>query len=479
MVEHFKDLTKKEVAGIQKFAASPFLNSNKQVTKLITFLSALHPYLQEGLPDRKSIYNAVFDTEKIDEINYRKLISDFTRVFENFLIYNKLEKETVRNKIKLLNSLRLMGIRKRFMSNYKEAADIQKKIKIKDNTYYEDQIELLTEFYYFNYDKLRNVHSECLQDKSDNIDMEFVFHKLHMYLEMIFNEYMNNKSITYKKTFYNEVINYVRMNEKNIMKHHPGIYLIYNIVLLWKTSDDKFIKIFLDYLESQTKIFPIKKLKYYFYYILTYLSVKINAGEVKYREVNMQIFKRMLAKDIFLIDNIITHSDFNSVVNIALPAKEYDWLKKFMEKYKNNIEPEFQKDAYNLAMAKFYFHKKEFQKVYPFLNEVQYKDSGYYLNSKFLLARLYYEMRKDDPLEYVLQNLRQYLREKKNISGDYLSISKTFVKYITALLKITETDKKKAKQEIHILRKELDNEKKLVPNKIWFYEKTDELSKSL
>lgn len=477
MIEHFKDLTKKEVSGFQKFAASPFLNSNRQVVKLITYLSSLYPYLKDAVPDKKSIYNAVFDTDKVEEVNYRKLISDFTKVFEKFLIYTQLENETVRNKAKLLNSLRLMNIKKRFLANYKEAMALQKAIKVKDNTFYEDQIELLTEYYYFNYSKLRNEYADCLHEKSDNIDLEFVFHKLHMYLEMIYNEYMNNNSLSYNKTFYEDVINYVKRNEKKISRHHPGIYLIYCVVLLWKTSDDAYIKILLDYLDSQKKIFPDEKIKYYYYYILTYLSVKINSGEVKYREVNMEIFKRMLARDIFLIDKIITHSDFNSVVNIALPAKEYDWLMKFIEKYKNNIEPEFQKDAYNLAMAKLYFHKKNYQKVFPFLNEVQYKDPGYYLNSKFLLARIYYDMKKTEPLEYVMENLRQYLREKKNISNEHSVIAKTFVKYITGLLKVSLREKKSAMQEIHIFKKELDNEKKLVPNKSWFYEKIEDMKK--
>lgn len=477
MIEHFKNLSKKEVTGIQKFVASPFLNSNRQVIKLVTYLSSLHPYLQDGLPDKKSIYNAVFDTEKVDEVNYRKLVSDFTKVFEKFLVYSQLEKENVRNKGKLLNSLRLMGIKKRFQANYKEALNLQKKIKIKDNTFYEDQIELLTEYYYFNYNKLRDEYAECLLEKSENIDLEFVFHKLHMYLEMIYNEYMNNSKFSYKKTFYDDVINFVWENEKKISKHHPGIYLIYCVVLLWKSSDDKYIKILLDYLDSQRKIFPDEKIRYYYYYILTYLSVKINSGEVEYREVNMEIFKRMLSGDLFLIDNIITHMDFNSVVNIALPTKEYDWLLKFMEKYKNKIEPEYQKDAYNLAMAKFYFHKKNYQKVFPYLNEVQYRDPGYYLNSKFLLARLYYDMKKTEPLEYVIENLRQYLREKKNISNEYVVISKTFMKFISGLLKLSMLDRKTAEQNIHIFKKELDNEKNLVPNKSWFYEKIDYLKK--
>jgi hypothetical protein len=47
---------------------------------------------------------------------------------------------------------------------------------------------------------------------------------------------------------------------------------------------------------------------------------------------------------------------------------------------------------------------------------------------------------------------------------------KLFNYYITELIKVFESKSAKKKSMKVILKKELDNEKKLVPNKDWFYE---------
>ena len=48
---------------------------------------------------------------------------------------------------------------------------------------------------------------------------------------------------------------------------------------------------------------------------------------------------------------------------------------------------------------------------------------------------------------------------------------------MTSLIKVLDMkDIKRRKSDLLVLRKELDNNKKLVPNKNWFYEKIVELS---
>ncbi|MEO6696240.1 MAG: hypothetical protein ABIY50_11680 [Ignavibacteria bacterium] len=67
------------------------------------------------------------------------------------------------------------------------------------------------------------------------------------------------------------------------------------------------------------------------------------------------------------------------------------------------------------------------------------------------------------------------MREKKTLSGDNITIIKTFNKYIQKLIKLNENNSRDKVIEKIVFKKELDNEKSSVANKSWFYEKLDEL----
>lgn len=477
MIEELKKLTKEEVRSFRKFAISPYFNSNKQLIRLSLYLEDKYPYKGENDLNKFEVYNAIYPGKEYNDTKSRKLISDFTNLFERFLTVGEIEKDTARNRIRLLGILRKKGFDKRFKIIFKKIKDDQNKIKSRDNVFYENQVELDTEYFYFNYNRFKYEYAECLDKKALNIDLEFLFHKLHCFHEMIYNEYLNNKTFSYNKTFHDESLQYIKTNEKLISTKHPNLYIIYKVILLWESDSRDILFDLLDYIDKNKKVFTNEHMSLYYYYCLTYISHRINKGEVEYREIALNIFKKMMKKDLFLIDNFITHSDFNSVVNIVLPLNESDWVMSFIQKYKDKIEPAFAKYAYNLALAKILFQKKEFDKVFPYLNEVEYKDPVYYMNSKFMLARLYFETKNADSLNYVINNLSQYSRQKKVLTDEQNIIVKTFVNYMRELLKLYEADKTIRNKNLIVLKRKLENEKNYVSKKEWFYEKIQEISK--
>ena len=470
MIEQFKELSQKEIISLAKFTNSPYFNSNKKLIRLVNHFKSLYPDIQDMHLEKKYIMHVVFPSQKHSDASYRTLLSDFTDLFERFLIQYELDKEVIRNKTKLLNTLRRKGLSKRFIHNLKEVRKIQQKKFSKDNSFYENEIEIETDDYYFNINKFRHMRSGELQRKSFNIDLAFIFHKLHCFNEMRHNEYLNDNSFSYEKTFYQEIDNYLRSIESVIAKNHPNVFIISNVLRLHKTSDKKIIDTLLKYIEDNINKFTKEKISYYYNYLLTYISERINKGEYEYRLTAMTIFKKMMPYDMFLTDNVFDHNDFNAVVNMVLPLKEYKWLNNFIEKYKNKIEKGFAKDAYSLALAKLHFNRKLFDKVYPLLNEVEYKTPEYYVNSKLMMARLLYETGKFDSIDYIIKNLRQYIRLRNEVTGDQIEIVRTFIRYLSALLKLSES---KSKSDVILLKKELENEKKFVSNKNWFFEKIE------
>lgn len=477
MLKYLKNLTAEELLKFEKFINSPYFNSNRNIVKLFTYLKENMDLPGNETPVREETYYYVYQKIKYDDAKYRKLISDFSKFFEKFLMYQKFEEYSPGNRIMLLTSLRKRGLVKRFENNFEDISSLQKKSFSKDDDFYLNQIHLENEYYSFYFNRFQNEYAECLQNKSDNLNYYFVFCKLHNFLEMFNNEINKEIKSKFKKQFYDEIISFVEENRSEIQKNHPNLFIIYNVLQMYVTSDKIYLTELKEYLKENRKKFDKSSLSHYYNYLIAYYTIQINKGKIEYRTELFEIFEYMFKKDLFVIDNIITEQEYSTVINNTLALGEFDWVNKFIKKYKYRLDPAIASEAYNLAMAKLCFYKKDFNNIFTYLVEIKYSDSGYYINSKILLAKVYYDTGKTESVQYVLENLRQFLRRNKNLKSEQISIVKIFNKYVYTLLKTNGiVEVKKRKFEFAFLKNEIDNNKKLVPHKNWFYDKIIELS---
>lgn len=481
MIEYFKDLSKKEVSKFRSFVNSPYFTTNKQVIKLFNYLHSRYPDIKDSDLSKTVISEKLFPDKPYNDDYVRKLISDFTKIFESFLIHTEYETETQQNNTMLLRSLRKRGIKKRFESILNDTMKLQKKQFSRDEKFYANQVNLEHEYFLYHFDKFKFTFAKCLQNKSDNIDLNFVFQKLHVFNEMLNNQNSVRKTVLFNKTFFDDVMNFIGNNKKIIRASHPNMYIIYLQIMMYTQLRKEYMEELKSYLMFNEKKFSRSDksvVAYYYNYLVSFCLLKINKGETGYRKDLFSLYEKMLSKDLFLIDNVINDYDFTSAVNNVLALNKPEWVESFIEKYRKFIEPAFAKDAYNLAKAKIYFYRKEFEKIFPFLNSIVYKNPNYYFNSKFLLVRVYLETGNIREAKYIIDNLKQYIREKDILTEEQISIIKTFNQYALELIRIFESKDKDKKALRMIFKKELDNERKFVPNKPWFYSISEEKVKS-
>ncbi|MDQ3194405.1 MAG: hypothetical protein M3P82_05330 [Bacteroidota bacterium] len=475
MIEQFKQLTADELYQFQKFVYSSYFTSQKNLVKLFNYLDSLYPNIPEEALTKEKISIVIYGENKVNDLKIRKLISDFSILMEKFYTHLEIESNKTGNEILLLGSLRRRGITKRFEMNCNLLYKQMEKSFSKDDVYYLNRINLDNEKIYFNFSKSKREYNKYLQDKSDNLDYYYMFSKLHTFNEMLHSEGRRNKLNFYNRTLLSEILTLVKLNKDKIASYHPNLYIIYIVFLMFDTLEDKYLKELQSYLEKYEKKFKKEKLSYYYHYVTQYYIQKISMGEREYNAKVFEIYKTLKDKNLFLIDKIITDEEFNSVVNISLSVREFSWADTFIEEYKRYLHPAFANAAYNLAKAKLIFFRKEYQNIFPYLNEVEFKEPVYYINSKFLLGRVYFEIKNTEGLRYIIANLKQYLRTKRNLMTEQIDSIKVFNNYMTDLISLYESRSPEQKTLRVVLKKELDNEKKFVPSKNWFYEKLIEI----
>lgn len=473
MILYLNELNVKEFFSFENFIHSPYFSRNRNVKLLFDYIKPFYPGINEDNISYESVSKYVFKEKAINKVKIRKLLSDFSKVVETFLLQMEMENDTDNNKYLLLKTLRKRGLTRQFNKELKSLLDSKKKSFSKDDNYYLADINIYDSIFYFNFSNFKLKFADILQSKSDSIDYLFVFLKLHIFNEMMENE--DGRNLKFNKRFYNEVITFVKENKNEIAENHPNIYIIYLVVLMNESDDDLYVEELKRYLRINEIKINKDKLKYYYHYIRAYYVLKINRGQTQYRDDLFSVIKLMRNKKLFIIDNIITDMEFNSVINTALSLKEYKWINGFVKEYKDFLHPDYAKDAYNLSVSKIMYHQKNYDGVYEYLNKVEFKDPFYYFNSKFLLARVYYDTKNFLGVKYIIDNLKQYSRVNKTLKPDQKNVIKVFNKYMDELVRISEVKSQKVNSMKEVLRKQIENEKMLVTNINWFFEKIDKL----
>ncbi len=474
MIEYFNKLSPDEIVRFGKFLNSPFFNSNKSILILFDYLKSIYPDVKNENISKSVISSIVYNEKKLNDVKIRKLLSDFGILMDSFLIQIAEDERSPGRRVLLLNTLRERGMVKRFEKEYRELKKSLNSSFSKNESFYNEQVNLLSEFYNFNLINFKNTKAECLQLKSDLLDMKFLFSKLHTFYEMFDNEGSRNRGQYFNRTFYDELMEFTENNLSHIKDNHPNVFIIYHVLRMNETLNDNYLNTMLNYLKINNKKFNKVNLSYYYNYITSYYTTKINTGHIRYRKDLISVYMKMMKEELFLIDNIITDVEYNNVVNAALAEGEFEWVNRFIEHYRVYLENSFAEDIYNLAKAKYYFHTNNYEEIFKHLNQVDIKDPTYYINSKFLLGRVYYERRETERAIYILDNLLQYKRNKKILSAEQQKSILLYVKFMTELVKLSEISgiEKDRKKIIKAqLRKEMSNSDGLIPGLNWFYSK--------
>jgi len=453
---------------------SPFFNSRPKLISLFKYLKKKYPNINLSDINKENISSVIYPREKYNDTKVRKLISDFIFLYEKFLSYlemNKLDGEY--EKTILLEVLQKKGLERRYEHKYKEICETLRGRFVKDDAHYRNfvRIEMLNSFHAYNNGKEDELGSS-LQNASDNIDFYFIFSKLHVFREMIIRQIVSRNKLNFKMEFFDDIVKYVNVNIEKIKKEHPNLYIIYLTLMATVKGEDNYINELISYVKINEAKFDKERLSYYFNYIVSYFWTKINIGKTEYSKNIFELYQYMVEKGFFKTEKYVDHIWINNVVNIGLMRREHDWLVEFLDKYKNDIEPNFSEYSYNLSLAKINFQKGDYNETLKYLQKVEYKDPNYYIHSKSIFAKVFYELGDLQQIEYIIDSLKHYASRNTKMVEQQISNIHTMVKYFNWLLKLKTT----LPEDAPNMKISLDNENSFVPNKDWFYKKLEQFA---
>ncbi|MBK8550683.1 MAG: hypothetical protein IPL53_06330 [Ignavibacteria bacterium] len=169
----FNKLNKDEILRFEKMVNSSYFNTVENVRKLFYYLKSKHPQITKKDITQEEISKIIYPNETSTSEKVWKLKSDFTKVFEKFIVQNEFEEDIRYNDLCLLKGLRKKGSGKEFELFLNKFKKQNHKQFIKDDIYYLNNAIINEEEFYFKLAKVQFELHENLQAKSDNLDYYF------------------------------------------------------------------------------------------------------------------------------------------------------------------------------------------------------------------------------------------------------------------------------------------------------------------
>lgn len=453
LFELFRSLSFKEVKKFDKYICSPFFNEDEVLVSLTHFLTHT-PLGNEDDEDLKvRAFQFMYSGNIYDDLKMRHTMADLLRHLETFLTFSVNGEERLPEKIKLMETYRERGLYKHFVGTLRHAESIQNKNPYRDAAYFYHQFNLENEKNQYLAVRYERTKELDLKAAADNLDTFYLISKLKTCCEML--NYRNIVDIDSEILLLDEILNYIRDNEEEA---EPAIEIYYKILMTLNVhvqdqaqegtdelepelEQDRNYNDLKQLLEKHASKFSQEEARDMYAYAQNYCIKKINKGESAYLYEIFYLYKDVLEKEIIFENKLLSPWDYKNIVTAGLRIEEFEWVQKFIHKYKESIAESFRSNAFTYNLAKYYFATKAHDKVLGLLQEVEYEDVFYGLDSRTMLMKTYFEVGEIISLDYLLDSFRIYLRRNKLISETHRKNYLNLIKFTKKLAKLKGAEK--------------------------------------
>ncbi len=474
LIEVYQSMTNSWLRRLDKFVVSSYFNESDIVIRMHQYIRA--HLNNETLLDKHKAYSAIFQLKKFDDSKMRYFMARLYALVEQFVYHESLLHNEDIQKQKILfdyySKKKCVKSYQHFIHELKKEhsseAPPNKAIQFsKDqnyiNRFYQDA--LLMQDMSRDLATFKKYAPQQLYSILNNLDNFYLINKLSYLCSIINNKNVIN--IDFEITLKDEIVNLLS-DEK--YKAIPIVTLYSMILNMLENKDDT--TPFFDvkaYLQKESKHFDAEELKNIFSYLQNYCIRKMNAGRSEFANELFEIYQFALAKKIFLQENEISEVNYRNIVVTALRIGKTSWTKDFIEKYKSNLHPQVQENAYTFNLTSYYFYLKQYDKVLKLLREVVFTNVYYSNDYRIILLKTYYELDEREAANALLSSFKTYLKRKKLVSESHRVANTNFIKFYKKISNVQRYSKK----ELQALKVDINNLKS-ISNKDWLLQKIEE-----
>lgn len=467
LVKVLSALDAKELKKFNDWVKSPFFNKNKKVNALCYFVLKYAPnYDDKGFTKEKA-YQVVFKSRNYNSIQFNNVISDLLQLLFQYLAYQNFQRTSEFEKICLMNELFAKGLNDSMLKISKRYEKSKAQTPIRNSSHFFDNYLFYKQIDEYQLTQPTRDFNESLQLKNDELDLFYTATKLKIASDMASRNLVVKGN--YECHFLDEVLERIE-NNFEVYQKYPAVTVYYNVIQTMTKKDENYYFQLKDLLANNLAIFPKEELRVLYDYARNYCIRKINQGHSAYYKEILSLYQFLLDKQIIFKNGYLTQWDYKNIVTVGMRLKEYDWTEQFIQKYKAQLPPKEQENAYFYNMAVYHYERKAYKESLLMLHEVRFTDASYHIGAKIIQIKSYYELDESDAFYSLIETFRIYIIRNRKLSDYRKKANLNFLKLVQKTFKLKEKafilNKKVLKESKTAIENEINIITPLI-NKAW------------
>ncbi len=454
-LEILNSFQKKDWHWFGKFLASPLHNKHSAVQRLFQYFRQQKPSdRMETTSENLSAF--LFPEAPENPAKVHHVSNYLLRAAEAYLAWDEWQADESEQLLNLLSACRQRGLERHFQTTYERLRQLHEARPQRDAPHYRFNYRLAMEDYQHSIQSGRS-EAERLQRLSEWHDIAFIAEKLKN--ACMVQSRRKVLQAEFDAGILPAVLNYVR--ERPQLLNIPAIAVYYyGYLSLSEPQEEAHFFALKAQLEAANQQFPQHELRDIYLLAVNFCINRINLRQnIWLREV-LDLYQAGLAADAFLEHGQLSRFTYTNIALVALRGNEFEWVRNFLETYREKL-PEAQREgAYAFNLARYYCETGHYDQAMPLLQKMDFDDVLHNLVAKTMLVRMYYETGAHNALDSLLDSLHTYLRRKRQIGEQQQTAYLNTIRFVRKLIMLPP-GKMAARQQLRqeILETELLAEK--------------------
>lgn len=467
-------LSKNELKKFGDFIRSPYFNTEPRFIKVYEIIATARDNLSRELIAKKIFGN----DSSAGDVRFRKLVSEFMKLFERFLAEMEFSIDTLNQKFMVLEKLKKMNLRKEFLKQADDIIDYIENETIKDELYYKNMTDVYAKKYSVEEVNFKDYKKDLCFILNEYTDKYFAAMKIFLFQRFATLEYVFDVNLEKSKTFKNVVLDYINFNINTIKERDPEIYLRYLALKLQiEVFDTGTYNEYLSVLEQISKDYKINEYVYYST-LINLISGYINQGVKGLEEKLIEIGNLVKEKELFKIDGIDI-IDLKIFTETAITIGEYDWAISFTNSVKEYILHENKENVFKLIIGKIYFFKKDYGNAKILLSSISVNDYIHYIEAKLIECRIEFEFENYNTVLDIASTAKKFVKLHNDIGKNFSTAYNMFLGILIRLIRIIESEKNEINfiYELNRIERDITGNEAPIYAQTWLIEKIKKIKK--
>ena len=391
------------------FSGSGIFNTNKQVKKLAHLFYSLKT--KNSDLSKEEAYQLLFGKPGYNRQILNNYLSDLKHLLTQYLQLKWLNQNMAIQQYAMASTYLKMGLLNQFEKTI-EKPDQQDTGMFNDDFYFRFKTQQLWDEYQATQIKKRKY--DLLEPVLGELNVYYLIETTRMYCEL-----MNRSNLRSQPFDKNKMVIFLSYLE-NITHQkaiHPLLEIYYHILTFLQQPEDE--NAYLNYKKSISQHvyhFALQTAREVCLYGQNQCIAQINKNKHNYLQELLDLYNLMLKANIMYEGPYMTQYTFKNYVTVALRLKAFDAATAFVMNYNSKLHPDQQFNAYHYNLAAIYFEQNNMAKAMVELNTVQLNDPIYYLDSRCILLKIYFQQGDNEALASLYHAVRVYLLRLKKIT---------------------------------------------------------------